>query len=195
MRKLLTVLIVGALTWYAWPESKITHPPGVLVSEVPLQNKVQDTSIWEKNGYKITALAEFEIRARLLSKSRYWLDRESQLAPVDFLLGWGPMSDQLVLDQLTFRQSGRWYEWQAKELPIPKRQIESNCANMHMVPATPEVEKDLKRARVGDILSLKGYLISVQAADGWHWKSSLTRTDSDGGSCELVWVETLSIQD
>jgi hypothetical protein len=181
--------IIGTLVWFAWPDSAKRHPPGILVPDPPNQNNIRGAPSWNKGGYKITPLAEFQLRARLLSKSRYWLDRESELAPIDFLLGWGPMSDQKVLDELSLRQRGRWYEWRATKLPIPERTIESNCANMHMVGATPEVEKSLKSAHAGDIVWLDGYLISVQAPDGWHWKSSLSRTDRGGGSCELVWVE------
>jgi hypothetical protein len=189
MRKLMALVVVAVLVYYFWPDHSRRHPPGILVAEAPIQTEVQAGKTWEKNGYTITPLAEFEIKARLLSKHRYWLDRESKLAPVDFLLGWASMSDQKVLDRLSLSQGGRWYEWEASELPIPQAQIESQCANMHMVPANSQIESRLKSARVGDVVELKGYLISVQAPDGWHWKSSLSRSDTRGGSCELVWVE------
>ena len=188
--KLAAVLAaVLALVWFFWPERAIRHPPGILVAEAPIQTNIQGGKPWEKNGCTITPLAEFDLRARVLSKKRYWLDRESHLAPVDLLLGWASMSDQKVLDQLSLSQGSRWYEWEASEMPIPQTQIESQCANMHMVPANSEIEARLKRARVGDMIHLKGYLIFVQAPDGWRWKSSLSRADTRVGSCELVWVD------
>ena len=195
MKNLGIVMVVfAALAYFFWPDHGKRHPPGILIPDAPSQTNIRGGTPWEKGGYRITPLAEFQLRARLLSKHRYWLDRESQLSPIDFLLGWGPMSDQKVLDQLSLSQGSRWYEWQASQLPIPQREIEAHCANMHMIPANPDIERQLKQARIGDIVELKGYLISVQAPDGWHWKSSLTRTDTGGSSCELVWVEEFEME-
>ena len=44
-----------------------------------------------------------------------------------------------------------------------------------------------------DVVALGGYLITVEAKDGWRWRSSLSRNDSGGGACELVWVKSLVI--
>ena len=40
---------------------------------------------------------------------------------------------------------------------------------------------------------MKGYLVKITKADGWHWISSLKRDDTGGGSCELFWVEEVSV--
>ncbi|MBU2709290.1 hypothetical protein KCM76_25060, partial [Zooshikella marina] len=55
------------------------------------------------------------------------------------------------------------------------------------------VEDALKSVKKGDIIQLVGSLVNVDANDGWRWRSSMTRTDTGGGSCELIWVENLSI--
>ena len=47
----------------------------------------------------------------------------------------------------------------------------------------------------GSIVQLRGYLVAVQAADGWRWRSSLSRDDTGGGSCELVFVEYASVRE
>lgn len=193
MRKFLLLAVLAAIAWFFWPDQGKRHPPGILVAEEPIQTAVAENKPWEMNGYTITPLAEFQLKARVLSRHRYWLDRESELSPIDLLLGWGPMTDQSVLDQLSLSQRSRWYEWEAGKLPIPGREIETHCANMHMVPANPEIKKQIKSARTGDIIELKGYLVAIEAADGWKWKSSLSRSDTAGGSCELVWVDAFSI--
>jgi len=48
--------------------------------------------------------------------------------------------------------------------------------------------------RTGQIVALSGYLVRVQGPDGWHWNSSMTRSDSGNGACELVWVQDLAIR-
>ena len=52
----------------------------------------------------------------------------------------------------------------------------------------------MKKARQGDLIYLKGYLLYIEASDGWRWKSSLKRNDTGNGSCELIWVKEFEIK-
>ena len=65
---------------------------------------------------------------------------------------------------------------------------------MHTIPATRQIERRLANLRPGQVVALAGYLVEVHAADGWQWRSSLTREDTGAGACELVWVETLDVR-
>jgi hypothetical protein len=47
---------------------------------------------------------------------------------------------------------------------------------------------------VGDVISLDGMLVEADKANGWRWRSSLTRDHTGDGACELVYVQSLSIQ-
>jgi hypothetical protein len=67
----------------------------------------------------------------------------------------------------------------------------SHSANIHAIPSSPEIKKQLGALRSGDIAELDGYLVEVQTADGGKWTSSLSRTDVGGGACELLWVRTV----
>ena len=42
--------------------------------------------------------------------------------------------------------------------------------------------------RKGDRVRIDGWLVQANAPDGWRWRSSLTRDDSGGGACEVVYV-------
>jgi hypothetical protein len=59
---------------------------------------------------------------------------------------------------------------------------------MHLIPADAGVAEALGRVRAGDMVRMHGWLVKIDRADGWRWRSSTTRTDSGGGSCELVYV-------
>jgi hypothetical protein len=48
---------------------------------------------------------------------------------------------------------------------------------------------------VGQIVHLEGDLVRADGKDGWHWVSSLSRTDTGDGSCEVVWVEHAEVSD
>jgi hypothetical protein len=198
MQKLLllfTLMIMAFALHGYWHESEIIHAAGVLVPGAPQQTAIEEARTWTKDEYQIRALAQFSLEARVLGKERYWLDRAADLSPIDLVLGWGPMSDQKILDQLDISQSGRRYFWWARQPPLPAERINAHCANMHMIPADEDIAIRLKEIRRGEIISLRGYLISVRAPDGWNWRSSLSRTDQGDGACEVIWVESLMIRD
>lgn len=184
--------LIGA--YFHFSERPIERAPGIVA---PLQPQQTDVADWrrtfERNGYRINALATFEAEALVLLKEEYTFDRGAELAPVDLALGWGPMSDTSVLEQLEISQGNRFYYWHTSEFPISRQQIEHNSANMHMIPATTEVEDRLRSIRPGNIIRISGYLADASAPDGWRWRSSLSREDTGAGACELVWVETLDV--
>ena len=70
----------------------------------------------------------------------------------------------------------------------------SHVANMHLIPATPEIASQFKMAVHGQIVTMSGYLVRVDAKDGFHWISSMSRTDRGAGACELMWVERFSVR-
>ena len=189
------VLVVGLLGWWLWPEPELRHPPGVLVAEEPEQRPMSEARRWEKDGYAVTALAQFKIRALVLHRERYSHGRESDLSPLDLALGWGALSDQSVIDQIDISQGGRWYRWRSKKLPVPNGVIITKSANVHLIPASEEVAETLLSAIRGSIVDLQGYLVEVKGEGGWKWVSSLRRDDTGGGSCELFWVEKAKVSE
>ena len=185
------LILFGALN--GWSGREVSQPPGVTAGGLPMQVSVSDEREFERNGYRIRALARFEVSARVLGAEHYRFDREAQLAPVDLALGWGRMSDTTVLQRISISQRGRFYYWSTADFPIPRREIETYSANMHMIPADDRVEAALKSVRPGQIVTVRGYLVEARAPDGWRWRSSMTREDTGAGACELIWVESVSM--
>ena len=196
MKNTVILIIVSFLTWSLFfkTEESVRYGPGVLVPESPIQqNQAFDRGILFKD-YKITPLAHFSMRAKVLSKKNYYFGKEADLSPTDLALGWGRMSDESILKSITISQSGRWYRWRASSLPIPKREIETHSANMHIIPSNQMVADTLKRVRNGNLINLTGKLVRIDSSDGWHWTSSLTRNDRGQGACELILVEHMEIE-
>lgn len=190
---LLIIALVAAWSW--WPAPEVKRSPGVLAAAAPAQQALQGPAPrLAKAGYEIQPLARFELEARVLGVERYRFDRGADLSPMDVTLGWGRMSDTAVLDRISITQGGRFYFWRTPEFPLPRQEIESSSANMHMVPANDAVARSLKEIRRGHLVRLSGYLIEARGADGWRWRSSLSREDTGDGSCELVWVERLELR-
>ena len=179
--------------FYLWNGSEIPHASGVLAPDEPYQKEVYSARFRELNGYRIELLASFDIRARVIATERYWFDQGSALSPVDLVLGWGAMSNSAVLQQISVSQGGRFYHWWEKTLTVPRRVIETQSANMHLIPANGGIARQLKSIRAGNMVHLKGYLVEVTSKQGFRWKSSLTRADTGGGACELILVESIYV--
>jgi hypothetical protein len=101
------------------------------------------------------------------------------------------MSDEKVLEKIDISQSGRWYYWQTDRFPIPRREIETHSANMHMIPANEEIEDALKKVRKGEVVKIEGYLVRIDGKNGYRWISSLTRDDTGSHACEVVFVKSI----
>lgn len=191
---ILSVIALGYLIIKDWGMQPLLHPPGVLVSEAPVQINLQNSG-FKIDDYRLTRRAQFEIRARVLSTEPYYLHRTGDLSPMDLALGWGVMSDQSVLDQIDISQSGRWYRTRYEmPPPVPELQIISHSSNMHMIPAKKSIARALKKLREGDIITLRGYLVDVDHDSGWLWRTSMSRTDTGNGACEIVYVESLDVE-
>jgi len=197
MRILVVVVLLLALGWWLlWP-SEIPRPPGVLAPNDPVQENVTNGPHFQVGDYDLRALARFELDARVLSAEHYRSDRESQLAPVDLALGWGPMSSNEVIGALHISQGSRFfrYSWSStKVLPVTPGVIGSHASNMHMIPLDPATRETLLEAKRGNLVHLQGWLVEARGKDGWHWRSSMSRGDAGGGACELVAVEHIDLR-
>lgn len=196
MKKILLLCIL-VFTYYHYylPNQVITHAPGEIAPDQPEQNRMYVGKQWKVGEYTIKALAEYHIKARVLSRKNYTSGKEAELSPVDFALGWGPMSDQKVLDQINISQSNRWYFWNTQTLPIPVNSIEVNSANVHIIPRNDDVKQEIDDVKIGSLVEMKGYLVEVITANGWRWVSSLTRRDTGNGACEVFAVDQLNVLD
>ena len=155
-----------------------------------------DAQSFAFKNYTITPLASFLIRARILSHENYYFDDGAALAPVDLALGWKRMAEPTIYESLHISQRGRWYRYYwNQQPPIAVNEIVESSANMHLIPANPSVENILGQAKTGNVIKIKGLLVEASKINGWKWRSSLSRTDSGDGACELVFVEAAEIED
>jgi len=195
MIKVLSYILIFLGVWiFFFKDTTVEYGPGVLAPNEPLQTDIALAKTFIFNGERFTPLANFELQAKVLSKEEYSHDRGALHSPVDLALGWGRMSDESVINHLDISQSGRWYRWETQKFPIPRREIETSSANMHIIPRNEEIASTLEDVREGDIISLRGKLVRIDADDGGHWQSSLSRTDTGSGACELIFVEALHIE-
>ncbi len=183
------LVLAGAFAWWH-THGAVRHAPGVLVPGAPEQQIVPPRELAMREGYHLTALARYTLVGRVLSTKRYRYDRGSDLVPVDVALGWRSMSDQTVLDALTISQSNRFYffKW-PHQPPRPLQELAESSANVHVIPQNRAVCSLIGRLRAGEIVRMCGYLVEARGEKGAVWRSSLSRSDSGNGACELFYVE------
>lgn len=192
MRKLLVAaaLLLVLLGLLQHRQHRPLQPgPGVLAAAAPVQVDLDHGAQLQRGDVTLTTRALFDLTARVLSRKDYSRGTDGELVPLDLALGWGRMSDSAVLDRIDIRQSGRFYHWHVEDFPIPRREIETSSANMHMIPADPDVKRQLEQLRAGQLVHLEGFLVDASRPGGWHWNTSLTRDDTGAGACELIYVE------
>ena len=185
------LVLFGAAHWYT--QRPIRHAAGTLTQDEPQQTAPASDTPIDHGDYVLIPRADFAVEARVLSRMDYTFDAGAALAPFDFALGWGRMSDSAVIEQLDIGQSARFYHYRWRDQPpIPAREIVRSSANMHLIPADDAVASALDRVRVGSVVRLQGHLVDARRADGWRWQTSLTREDSGGGACELMLVDEVT---
>jgi hypothetical protein len=207
--RLVPWLIVAALLVSGWQylDSRPLHrAPGVVAPGEPEQWLLGDdaardppraaaTAPLRRGDFTVTPRARLRAEVRVLSRERYRLDPLAGAAPIDLAVGWGPMSDSAVIDSLEISQSARFYTWHYEgSPPLPADVISTHSANWHVVPASREVERELGRLRSGDVIALEGLLVDLDRDDGGRARTSLTRTDTGAGACEIIWVERLAVR-
>jgi hypothetical protein len=194
LKVLVTVVLFAlAITGYWYLHRPIDYPAGILVaaepSQIPLPPNLSPIAY---GTFQLKPLALFSVEARILHRRNYRYDAQAALVPTDLAVGWGPMTDQSVLDRLHITQSMRFYWFEYKlPPPIPIPEIVSHSSNIHIIPATPAIASLCKSLRVGSLVRLNGDLVEASGPGITSWRSSLNRTDSDNGACELLYLEEI----
>ena len=113
----------------------------------------------------------------------------ADLVPEDLALGWGPMSDNRILKTMDIAQSARFLTWHVRpDTPVSRDTIITHSANTHVIPADRSIQKQLAGVRVGEVVRLTGTLVDATRDDGAQIRTSLTRTDTGAGACEVMLV-------
>ncbi len=191
-----TALMIALLAAGLWSgvrqwELRPMHPQdGLLAPDDPLQTDVQKAEPLHHGRWTLTPRATYEITARILGREDYHFDALSDLIPEDLALGWGPMSDNRFLAGFEISQGGRFYEWRPRDSrPFVREDVSTHSANTHVIPVDSVVRRQLARLRVGEIVRLTGTLVDAVRDDGAYVRTSLTRTDTGAGACEVMLVE------
>lgn len=182
--------------------------PG-LALESSLQSPVQSADglpepfeVSRKNvTYTVTPLAGYELWGLVVSyhhsasfvdiSHKAWND---YLNTKDVCVIWGKNVETGVYRRMRFsnRDFTCYYRYPDRE--TGELFTESALANNHLLPADPFVAETLLKARKGDQIHFKGWLVSYGIkGTPYARRSSLSRNDRGNGACEVVYVTEFEI--
>jgi hypothetical protein len=178
--------------WKLYSGRDIDHPPGILAAAEPLQRDIESAPLIERGAFRLRPRAEFTATVRVLRREDYSLGELARLVPTDYAVGWGPMSDSKVLEDVQIAQSNRFYFWRTEHWPVDRATIESHSANWHVIPDNAAVRAVLGRVRRGSLVEFEGELVDVEGAEG-RMETSLSRSDTGAGACEVLLAKSARI--
>ena len=188
----LTYVVWGGWNWFI--DRPVHTLDGILAPAEPQQEEIAGAEPVRLGRWTLTPRASYRITARVLGVERYQFDALSPLIPEDLALGWGPMSNNRILLALEISQGNRFYFWHVRDsLQISRDVLISHSANTHVIPDGPLVTRQLSRLRAGQVVTLTGVLVDGRRDDGATISTSMVRTDTGAGSCEVMLVHELEL--
>ncbi len=205
---LLKITIVSILTFLISfcspaPDIKGTNSTLIDVFKYPVQELTDAISPiiinLNEGEFKILPKAFYTVSAVVVSSESYSSGWTGEIAPVDLALVWGPLADPEIRNMVKFSQRNRWYFYRfPSSFPMNNQFIIENSANTHMIPSSENIKRALKKISIGDKIEIKGFLVKINGdKDGkkYWWNSSFSRKDTGNGSCELLYVSELRVNE
>jgi len=172
-------------------------------SREPLQTAYKGseyfTLIVKDGSFTIKPAASYKVSAMVAGKKQYPFNWESDIAPFDLALAWGNLAEPEYDRYMTYSQGDRWYFYHygpGLHLDIPY--IVSHSSNNHIIPSSENVLKTIRSLSKKERITIEGFLVNVSGSykgNPVSWNSSLSRKDTGDGSCELFYVNKVSIGD
>ena len=170
----------------------------------PEQELITRSSPFQRfiNGhtYRIEPKAQYRIRGLVVEgqDSSSWknithLQAGDFLNTHDLCVVWGKNAISPYLNDWKFSH-GDWtcYVETSSRVAWESFKMEQ-ISNNHILPASSEVLDVIRSARIGDQIEMSGQLVNYTTDGGPSRNSSLVRTDTGNGACEILYVESAQI--
>lgn len=202
---IIAAVLVGSI-WYGYvlvtaPTPYSTGEDKIVIAEEPYQSSDFEAENivlrFDENIVTLEPQAEYEVSALILSRKNYYFEFGAKVMPTDLALGWGDMGDPEKNQGIKVTQSGRWYYFNYdNNATLKGRYMATHSSNHHTIPASDEIKKAIGRTKKGQLIRLSGYLVDITTeGENFDRKSSTTRTDTGAGSCEIMYVLEVQIED
>jgi len=188
--------------YYTQPVSEVVSEQ-IIITEEPMQDsEINIGSVdlgFDEKEVVLTPVAKYDISAEVVGRKNYYTGFDSEFEPTDLALAWGKLVDDNYNQDIKYSQSGRWYHFRyGPNAKLPDQYIADHSANVHIIPGSNNIKQAVRRIKKGQLVHIEGYLINVNAKDkgqDWKQRTSIVRTDSGAGACEIMYVQKIQIDD
>ncbi|OTG80661.1 hypothetical protein [Acinetobacter sp. ANC 4648] len=139
---------------------------------------------------KISVLEPFQGEFRILGSKEYFSDEQAKFSPIDYAVTRGLFTEPEIARQISINQYDRYLNWKMARTPVPPQLATQLVSNMHIIPANPEIAKEIKKVRRGDLVRLNGDLVQVNDKN-LVWTSALNWNGVGDGACKLIRVHSI----
>jgi len=149
---------------------------------------------------KLTTVAEFLVSGKVLAITKHGRYKDvisgKDVMPVDIGITWGEFATQLPngiifkhsLPTLDFTSKNKWLFWDGTTDLKTAEKLKHHVANIHIVPKDENILALIQNIQKNDLVKMGGFLVDVQI-DNKLYKSSMSRSDTGAGACEILYVD------
>ena len=210
LRRLASFVLPASLAVFALSLAmRNALPDKSLIHEALFQDPIQTAEgvpspfevIRKDVPYTVTPLFRYELWGMIVSyhhassfidiSHKMWNDN---LNIKDVCVIWGPNVETGVYERMRFRNRDFTCFYRYPDRETGALFTENALSNNHLLPADPLIADAILKARKGDQIHFKGWLVSYGHKGAPYARGSSTvRTDRGNGACETVWVEEFEI--
>ncbi len=145
--------------------------------------------------YSIQPQADYKIRGLVVAThdSSSWFDISHAQAgdffnTHDLCVIWGEDARSSFLPDIEFTHGDWTCYFRTKSAGAWKAFRKDQLSNNHILPASPDVLDVIRSAQIGDQIEISGQLVDYSTDGNPMRKTSLTRTDTENGACEIIYA-------
>lgn len=175
--------MIGGTILFWLDLAPINQPAGILIPAPPSSTECPPTHLATLGGREIVGIAKVRLRGRVLGAQRYH-DHFSEIAPIDVVFGWGPMSDSSVLAPLKISLQERSFAIQGA--------APGNAGNFakvfHLLPADRETGTMLGQLKTGALVEVEGYQVEARS-EKTTWRTLLAGNKTAPPDGEVLYIQ------
>jgi len=194
------IFVITIIAWFEKDRLAKYHQMHAELNQDPIQEEMsapQFSFDYRDETYHVQPLARYELWGLVVSHNNITgiLDMyhdENSVDTKDLCLIWGNNLTSNDYKKVSY-SSGAWTCYY--QYPYGVDFYPDALSNNHLLTADDAVRERIGQVRIGDQVHIQGMLVKYQAeSNPSFWRdSSMVRTDTGDGACEVVYVESIDI--
>ncbi|MDO9325062.1 MAG: hypothetical protein Q7T80_08930 [Methanoregula sp.] len=199
---LIPLLIIGFLIFNVFSGNGMpaAEPSGLPGNggffQVPLPSQQQYTKTNGEWQFTLTSNYAYTFAGKVVGRHEYPVTMPDGIIPLDLAVVNGDLVSEDILQYFTFSMEAHTLGY-SYDLPtsygLTEEYIDEHISNNHLVFLNATLEREVKRALVGNCLIIKGKLVDVTGSSPdsrYTIDTSTVRNDAYPAGCEIILVQS-----